>query len=474
MPAFLRIACSFTVTLASVAWAADPAPSGGAIPLLRQLDAGFVEVFEKVAPAVVVIDATKKTDPDDRELREFEPFFEGKDPRGEAGERDWPLPSHHSEGSGFLIRADGYVITNHHVVADTEKITVRLRDGRSFPGEVWGVDDKTDIAIVRIKARDLPAVLIGDSDAVRVGQLVCAIGAPFNQHFSFSVGWVSGKGRTSLLGPSSSNLLYEDYLQTDTFINPGNSGGPLFDVEGRVIGMNTLINGIGRGLAFAIPSSMFQEVAQQLIAHRRMQRAWLGIRMETLGDQHAPREHIRGVERGAIVKTIELPSPASKSQLQVDDVIVEIDGAKVSAALDVQKALFRKKVGATVQLTVWRSGALLQIPVATYEGPDELTRVVNTRPGKPALEPKAESLGLELRDAPSRGAIVVAIVPGSPADRAAMKIDDLVTEVGDRTVRDAAAAAAAIGDRLRIARDKAVMLHVERKGQRSLVLVTPD
>jgi serine protease Do len=472
--AFLRIACFAAVTLAGVAWAAEPAPSGGALSLLRQLDAGFVEVFEKVAPAVVVIDATKKTDPDDRELREFEPFLEGKEPRVDGGEREWPLPSHHSEGSGFIIRADGYVLTNHHVVADTEKITVRLRDGRSFPGEVWGVDDKTDIAIVRIKARDLPAVQIGDSDAVRVGQLVCAIGAPFNQHFSFSVGWVSGKGRNSLLGPSAPNILYEDYLQTDTFINPGNSGGPLFDVAGRVIGMNTLINGIGRGLAFAIPSSMFQEVAQQLIAHRRIQRAWLGITMDTLSDRHPRRAEIVGVDRGVVVDRIQADSPAFNSQLRAADVIVEIDGTKVNAALDLQKEILRKKIGATVQLKVWRGGKIIQIPVATGELPEKYTKVANVRPGKLGVESRAESLGLGLRDAPGSGAVVASIVPGSAADRAAMRAEDVITEVGGRPVRDAAAVVGAIGDRLRAAPDQPVVLNVQRKGESTVVAIAPD
>lgn len=473
VPVTLRIACCALGILGGAVLAAEAPPAGGALSLLRQLDAGFVEVFEKVAPSVVVIDATRKVDPEDRELRDIEPFFDGKEPRGDASERDWPLPNRSSEGSGFIIRSDGYVLTNHHVVAETEKITVRLRDGRSFPGRIVGEDDKTDIAIVRIDARDLPAAQIGDSDAVRVGQLVCAIGAPFNQHFSFSVGWVSGKGRTNLLGPSSTNILYEDYLQTDTFINPGNSGGPLFDVEGRVIGMNTLINGIGRGLAFAIPSSMFQEVAQQLIAHGRMQRAWLGIRMDTLGDRHALRDQIAGVERGVVVETIEPGSPAYRSQLRAADVIVEIDGVKVGAALELQKEILRKKIGATVQLTVWRGGSFQRIAVATGEVPADLTKVTNSRPGKLALEPKAESLGLELRDAKPLGAIVAAVVPGTAADRAGMLADDVITDVGGRTVRNAAAAAAAIGDRLRLARDKPVPLSVERKGKRSQVAISP-
>ena len=450
------------------------AADSSALGLLRQIDEGFVQVFEKVAPSVVVIVTEKKADEEEREdVRGFEFFFQGeKEPRSEGGERAWRLPNR-SEGSGFIIRADGCILTNHHVVADAEKITVRLKDGRTFPGKVIGFDEKTDIAILRVEARDLPAAEIGDSDRVRVGQLVCAIGTPFNQDFSFSIGCVSGKGRTNLLGPTSSNILYEDYLQTDAFINPGNSGGPLFDVEGRVIGMNTLINGIGRGLAFAIPSSMFQEVAQQLIAHGKVQRAWLGVRIETLGDQAALRERA-GIDKGVVVETIEPSAPAYQSDLRADDVITEVDGVKVAAARELQREILKKKIGATVLLNVWRGGATLRISVATGELPAELSKVASPRPAKPAPASKAETLGLKLRDAKLAGALVTSVAAGSPADRAQMQSEDVIVEVEGRLVDDAAATAAAIGDRVRAARDKAVRLNLVRKGKGMVVVVTPD
>jgi len=465
----LRTACSLLLAALCAATAAEPPKPTGALSLLRQLDEGFVAVFEKVAPCVVVIEATKRKEAGDAELE----FLSGaKDSRDDPAERAWTLPSR-SEGSGFIIRHDGYILTNLHVVAEAEKITVRLRDGRSFPGRKVGEDDKTDIAILRIDARDLPAAEIGDSDAVRVGQLVCAIGAPFNQHFSFSVGWVSGKGRTNLLGPTAADILYEDYLQTDTFINPGNSGGPLFDVDGRVIGMNTLINGIGRGLAFAIPSAMFQEVAQQLIAHGRIERARLGIRMDSLSERPAVREHAGGLDRGAVVETIEPDSPAW-GKLQAADVIVDMDGVKIGVPLDVQKEMLKKKVGATVQLTVWRAGKVVNVSVATSEQPSKLTKASNVRPGKLGVETKAESLGLHLRDARPSGAVVVAVAPDSPAQRATVLSRDIITAVAGHPVNDAAAAAAAIGDHLRAKPGKGVILNVERHGRRTFVELTPE
>ena len=208
--------------------AAEPENAAAALHLLKVLDDGFVQVFEKVAPTVVIIEATKAPDEDDREGNVLDFFLRnGEDARGDKPEgkaegkaepRPWKVPSQpsprsRSEGSGFIIRADGFILTNHHVIADAEKLSVRLKDGRTFPAKVVGTDDKTDIAVLRVDASNLTAVQWGDSDALRIGQLVCAIGAPFNQDFSFTAGWVSGKGRTGLLGPTSPSIIYEDYIQ---------------------------------------------------------------------------------------------------------------------------------------------------------------------------------------------------------------------------------------------------------------------
>ncbi len=482
-PAMLRTSLTACLGLALLAGAraGEPEKPPGALNLLKAIDEGFVQVFEKVVPAVVVIEATKAPDEDERESNALDFFFrKGEEPRppatgdkteGKTEPRSWrlPTPRSRSEGSGFIVRADGFVVTNNHVIADAEKLTVRLKDGRSFPAKVVGTDDKTDIAIVRIEARDLPIVEWGDSDALRIGQLVCAIGTPFNQDFSFTAGWVSGKGRTNLLGPSSPTILYEDYIQTDAFINPGNSGGPLFDVEGHVIGMNTLINGIGRGLGFAIPAAMLQDVAQQLIARGKVQRPWLGIRIETLGENSALREHISGIDRGVVVDTIEADAPAYKSDLRPADVIVEVDGAKVASARDLQKEVLRKKIGQTIQLTVWRRGATMKIPVATAELPRELAKVANVQPA-PAPAPDAESLGLKLKDA-ATGALVVEIAPESPAARAEILAGDVITAVETQSVANAAACVRAIDGSIRDKPAKGVLLNIDRKGKRTFAVL---
>ena len=465
------------LALLGTAMAVEPDKAASALNLLRAIDDGFVQVFEKVAPSVVVIEATKAPDEDERENTALEFFLrngdEEKKPDGKSEIRPWkaPAPQSRSEGSGFIVRADGFILTNNHVIADAEKLTVRLKDGRTFPAKVVGADDKTDIAVIRIDARDLPTVQWGDSDALRIGQLVCAIGTPFNQDFSFTCGWVSGKGRTNLLGPSSPAILYEDYIQTDAFINPGNSGGPLFDVEGRIIGMNTLINGIGRGLAFAIPSAMLQDVTQQLIASGAVRRPWLGIRIETLGENSALRDHLAGVDRGVVVDTIEADAPAYKSDLRPADVITEVDGAKVATARDLQKEVLRKKIGQTIQLTVWRRGATMKIPVATAELPKELTKVANILPPKaPAAD--AESLGLKLKDSGAgAGALVIEIAPESPAARAEILAGDVVTAVETLPVTNAAACAKAIDGAMRERHAKGVLLNIERKGKRTFAVL---
>ncbi|MEA3207402.1 MAG: serine protease Do [Chthoniobacter sp.] len=464
--------------------AADSEKGAAALSLLKSIDEGFVQVYEKVVPSVVVIEATKAPEEDDRDgANAFEFFFRnGEEPRkSPLKEKDKPdkeeprawrkPPQSRSEGSGFIVRPDGFILTNNHVIAEAEKLTVRLKDGRTFPAKVVGFDDKTDIAIVRIEAKDLPAVEWGDSDALRIGQLVCAIGAPFNQDYSFTAGWVSGKGRTNLLGPTSPTILYEDYIQTDAFINPGNSGGPLFDVEGKVIGMNTLINGIGRGLAFAIPSAMLQDIGQQIMSRGKVQRPWLGIRIETLGENATLREHIVGIERGVVVDTIEADAPAYKSDLRPADVIVEVDGTKVGTARELQKQILRKKIGQTIQLTVWRSGATLRIPIATAELPTEITKVANVQPPK-AKAGKAEALGLKLKDAEATaGALVVEIAPESPAAKAEILAGDVITAVDTKPIGNADACARAIGAGAQEKAAKGVLLNIDRKGKRTFTVL---
>src|SRR5213596_3900491 len=342
--------------------------------VVHQLNNAFAKVFETVAPSVVIIEISKKN-----EITESSPledlFFQGPPDENNPRRNPGALRPVQSEGSGFIVRPDGYIFTNFHVVEGADKIEVKLRDGRNFPARVVGTDEKTDIAVVKIDAKDLPVVQLGDSDTVRVGQFAFAMGAPFRLDYTFTYGVISGKGRSRLLQTGGYSI--SDYLQTDASINPGNSGGPLCDIDGKVIGMNTLINGMNRGLGFAIPSNMAKEIGAELIAGHKIVRPWLGIRIETLGDDPSIRDLLKGADKGVVVRTIEADAPAYKSDLRPFDVITHVDGAPVDTDSQLQHEILKKKIGQNVELTVWRKGQAIKIPVKTGELPSEIARASN-------------------------------------------------------------------------------------------------
>lgn len=435
-----------------------------AVALLRKLDDGFSAVFEKVAPSVVVIEATKAeaaepTTPFDFFRREELP------PNGKR-ERDWTLPQVpvQSEGSGFVIRADGLIVTNRHVVIDSEKIEVRGYGGQRWEATLIADDERTDVAVLKIEAANLTVVQWGDSDALRVGQFVCAIGAPYNQDFSFTCGWVSGKGRSNLLSPASSKVLFEDYIQTDAFINPGNSGGPLFDVEGRVVGMNTLVNGIGRGLAFAIPANLLRDVTDQLITTGRVRRPWLGLRFTSLESSRALREQFPGIADGVLINTVEAGTPAAKSDLRASDLVVAVDSVPLRRSHDLVRYVQRQKVGQTLRFTVFRKGETLEIPLVTGEQPDAPSPSIDRSP--------APNLGLKLTVAESGDGVVVSDVePGSAAARADLRAGDLITEVGSESFSVPAATLKAIHKSLSDNPKKGALVQFFRGGKKSWVII---
>ena len=470
------------------AWAqqpATPAPvpsvsrsaaAASPLELLHQLDEGYTQLYNQVVPSVVIIDTNKRAPGDSDDSHGFDFFFRAPE---DNNRRRFKMPERpSSEGSGFFVRQNGYIITNNHVIEGAEKITVKLKDGRQFPAKVIGADDRSDIAVIKIETTGAPVVEFANSDAVRIGQRVCAIGVPFALEFSFTIGCVSGKGRGGF-----TNLTYEDYLQTDAFINPGNSGGPLFDVDGRVVGMNTLINGIGRGLAFAIPSNMLRDVSDQLITKGRISRPWLGIRIETLGEDSSLREQIQGVDKGVVINTIEPETPAYKSDLRPADVIVALDGQPVNSARDLQKLVLTKKVGQTVTLSVWRNGKTLKIPVTTGELPvsGDAGRGANPRDEREeqsSPEPSSaygfrmEDLTKETADRlgsrQSVGVVVTDVAQGSPAAISGIQTNDVVTEIDSKPVTNAASARKLLREH---DGKKALLLFLERKGQKTYAVL---
>ncbi|MEI8234222.1 MAG: trypsin-like peptidase domain-containing protein [Verrucomicrobiota bacterium] len=478
MSTFRILPLAGCLLLSLPAWAQTAALTPGAPQaLLRQLDEGFAQVFEKAAPSVVVIDVSKKTsltdDAGGGSPDGFDFFFRAPD----AGLRS-PLrmqdPPDRSEGSGFILRADGYILTNYHVVKDADKITVKLKDGRQFPAKLAGADDLSDIAVLKIEESGLPVAAWGDSDKVRIGQLVCAIGVPYAMEYSFTIGCVSGKGRSGLTPEVTP---YEDYLQTSALINPGNSGGPLLDVEGRVIGMNTLVNGLNRGLAFAIPAKMLQATGAQLIEKGKVDHPALGIRIETLA-QSSLREQIPGVEKGVVITTIEPDTPAYKSDLRPADVITEIDGTPVATAQELRRQVLSKKIGQTVTLGVWRGGKNLKITVSTGEMPSA-TRAEAGSPAKPGQAVTEAACGLRLGDVTQAaadklglkthaGALVTGVDPNSPAAIAGILRDDVITEIDSKPAADAATARKLLEGH---EGGKAILLFIERKGQKTYAVL---
>ena len=447
--------------------------------VVHQLNNAFAKVFEIVAPSVVIIEVSKKAD---NETSAFEDlFFQG--PPDENNPRRAPrsLQPIQSEGSGFIVRPDGYILTNFHVVEAADKIEVKLKDGREFSAKVVGTDEKTDIAVIKIEAKDLPAAQLGDSDAVRVGQFAFAIGAPFKLDYTFTYGVVSGKGRNKLLATSGYSI--SDYLQTDASINPGNSGGPLCDIDGRVIGMNTLINGINRGLGFAIPINMAKDIGGELIAGRKIMRPWLGIRIETLGDDPQIRELFKGIEKGVVVRTIEADAPAYKSDLRPFDVITQVDANPVTTDSQLQHEILRKKIGQKVELTVWRKGQTLKVPVMTGELPNEISRASN-EPARPPQERQQEAgkFGLQVQELTKemaqrfklgvqKGVIVTDVTDNSLAAQQGIEREDVITEVDGKPVTDVKSFREALN---KSDPKRGVLLYLDRKGSKTFAVLKAE
>ena len=455
-----------------------PAAAESGKDVVHQLNNAFAKVFEIVAPGVVIIETTKKNDNGEDGAPSLEDLFGAPDNKDNSRRGFRGQQPVQSEGSGFIVRADGFIYTNFHVVEGAERVTVKLKDGREFQGKVVGTDEKTDIAVVKIEATNLPVIEMGDSDAVRVGQFAFAIGAPFKLDYTFTYGVVSGKGRNKLFASGGYNIA--DYIQTDASINPGNSGGPLCDIDGRVIGMNTLINGLNRGLGFAIPSNLTNEIGQQLIAGKKITRPWLGIRIETLGDDPSIRDLFKGRDSGVVVRTIEADAPAYKSDLRPFDVITQVDNVAVATDSQLQREILKKKIGQPVELTVWRKGQTMKIAVTTGELPNEISRASNdrTQPNQPAPEDLGK-FGLQVQDLTKeiaqrmhldvdQGVVVTDVADNSIASAQGIEREDVITEVDAKPVANVQA----FRDALKKADPKrGVLLYLDRKGSRTFAVL---
>ena len=368
---------------------------------------------------------------------EFFRHFLGDAPPSGGGRGDRVMPR--GMGSGFILHESGLVLTNNHVIEGADQITVKLADGREFPATIVGRDPKTDVAILRIQdAKDLPAVALGDSDALEVGDWVIAIGNPFGLSHSVSMGIVSAKERFIGAGP------YDDFIQTDAAINPGNSGGPLFNAKGEVIGINTAIVAHGQGIGFAVPINLVKVLVPQLEQTGTVARGWLGVAIQDMSPELARSLSLDRV-RGALIAEVVPGSPAEKAGLKPGDVVLSVDGKSIESYNQLSRTIALFPPGSRLRLQVLRDGKENAIEVAVAER-EEDTVLASGRKAPRGGEAVSDVLGLELGKvtpevarslglrAPE-GVLVTQVKQGGPADGAGVANGDVILEVNRRRVR---------------------------------------
>ncbi len=397
----------------------------------------FADLVAMVKPAVVNIRSTSVVKVPGLPFRHFfDPGEEG--PFGDFfrkffGETPDRELRQQSLGSGFIVDKDGYIITNNHVVDGADDIKVKLADGREYQAKVIGRDPKTDLALIKISSlfKDLPVLALGDSDQMRVGDWVLAIGNPFGLEETVTQGIISATGRVIGSGP------YDNFLQTDAPINPGNSGGPLINLKGEVIGINSAIIQSGQGIGFAIPSNMAKKIVPQLKKKGKVTRGWIGISVQSVTPEIAQALGLRGTQ-GSLVGEVVAGGPADAAGIKRGDVIISFDGKEIKKIADLPMLVAETPVGKTAEVKVMRNSKELTLTVKVAEMPTGKIPALGQLP--------QEGLGLTVRDITPEvmnelrlkdksGVLVVDVQPGSPADDAGIQVGDLIKEVNRVPVR---------------------------------------
>lgn len=420
----------------------DLAPVSEALRHARLLNQAFVEAVQKAAPSVAVIVVEQKA-AEARDVPEGAPRDLPEDFR-EWWRRQLEESPMEGRGSGIVIREDGHILTNAHVVDGAGKITARFKDGRSFKAEIVGMDRRSEVAVIKIEAEGLPAARIGDSDATRVGEFAIAIGAPFELDYTATFGHVSAVGRSEIV--SASELMDQNFIQTDASINPGNSGGPLVDIEGRVVGINTIIRGIGTGIGFAIPINFAMKVADELIEKGRYVRSWVGIEVTDFGEFPRMRDFSGGVKEGVIVVAIHPGGPAAESALEPGHIVTRVAGRKVTTRRELIAAVRERGVGDAVAVDFIRINdegkpAPMSLRIEPGAFPERVYRRARSRWSGGRTEASArgisimdltEELAAEYR-APLETGVVVTDLEGI-YDTEFLGPGDIVTRIGGRRV----------------------------------------
>jgi serine protease Do len=442
--------------------------AGGPKPIAAPAElTSYRDVVRLVLPAVVSIESRVKTKvrPMGRALpdgipEEFRRFFEG----GILEE----IPPQAGFGSGFLVDPNGLILTNLHVVDGADQVEVTLKDGRKFTSRDIKGDRKTDLALVRIDARNLPFLTLGDSDAMEIGDRVLAVGAPFGLTGSVTHGIISAKGRNNL------NMnFYEDYLQTDAAINPGNSGGPLVNLEGKVVGINTAIksrSGGFQGVGLAIASNLARTIKDKLATDGVVKRGYLGVQIKELSPEIAER---MGVKQGVVIGQVFDGSPAAKAGFQAGDVVTAIASKEVKDSRELQQVVAGLPLQQPVEVRILREGKPKVLSVTIEEQPEDFgtSRVPAPRvPGRERGGVRLESLGLEAADLTpelaeqlglkedARGVVVTAVDPEGAAAEAGLRRGMVIAKVEGEPVKSASALKDALA---KAPLDKGVVLQVQ-------------
>jgi len=410
----------------------------------------FAPLIKKVAPSVVKVSVTvqaKKTAGQDSEIPDFWRYF-GLPGDEQGSQRQFRAPRQHGVGSGVIVSKDGYILTNNHVVDNAETIKVETNENREFTGKVIGRDPKTDVAVIKIEANDLPFLPLADSDKIEVGDVVLAIGNPFGIGQTVTSGIISAKGRATL------GLDYEDFIQTDAAINPGNSGGALVDTEGRLVGINTAIlseSGGNQGIGFAVPSNLARWVMNSLVKNGHVERGFLGVSIQDLTPQLAKQFNVKDTQ-GALVSSVTPDSPADKAGLKSGDVIIEFNGRAILDSRHLKLQVAETAPGSSTPIKVMRDGVSKMLSLTVKAMPGEAI-AKGPSATRDSTGDALQGVGVTDLDSSSRselhvpaqvqGALVSEVLPDSSAYEAGLRQGDVITEINRKPVKNAEQAVAA-------------------------------
>lgn len=444
---------------------ANSLPKNDKLTTAKSLGQAFVEVAKKVQPSVVNI-TTEKTITIKPWERFGEDFFKGSPFeeffRGFGGPREKGKEYRHrqrSGGSGVIVDKEGYILTNNHVIEGADKVKVRLNDGREFIATVKGQDSRTDLAVLHIKAKDLPVAFLGDSDKSEVGEWAIAIGSPFGLEHTVTVGVISAKGRSGL-GTGT----YEDFVQTDASINPGNSGGPLINIDGEVIGINAMIIQPGTGIGFAIPINTAKQILNDLIKTGKVVRPWLGVSVQDLTPEMI--EHFKVKEKeGVLVGQVYQGTGAEKAGLASGDIIKSVEDKPIKNVSELVKEIQRKKVGQKLKLGIVRDGKAMTIEVTTSAMPDK-AELQKEKEGEEKLGARVQELTPELSarfriTGIKQGVVVIAVEDGSFADEMGLQEGDVILEINRKKIESLKDFEKAMKD---ANVEKGILFQIHRKG----------